>query len=145
MSIRNLVSNTFSIMMIAGSIATVTGTAFASSQATSVTIPSDQTSIALAGPRPPPGQSWDPCAMDGDCVVKNVDSIALAGPRPPPGQSWDPCAMDGDCVVKNVDSIALAGPRPPPGQSWDPCAMDGDCVVNRAQHVALAPFSPSFG
>ena len=115
MSIRNLVSNTFSVMMIAGSIATVTGTAFASSQATSVTIPSDQT------------------------------SIALAGPRPPPGQSWDPCAMDGDCVVKNVDSIALAGPRPPPGQSWDPCAMDGDCVVNRAQHVALAPFSPSFG
>ena len=78
MSIRNLVSNTFSVMMIAGSIATVTGTAFASSQATSVTIPSDQTSIALAGPRPPPGQSWDPCAMDGDCVVNRAQHVALA-------------------------------------------------------------------
>ena len=77
MSIRNLVSNTFSVMMIAGSIATVTGTAFASSQATSVTIPSDQTSIALAGPRPPPGQSWDPCTVDGACVVKSAQRVAF--------------------------------------------------------------------
>ncbi|WP_031240038.1 hypothetical protein, partial [Asaia sp. SF2.1] len=85
MSIRIHAAKTFSALAFSGAVFGLVSLASASTGHELRNGVTATSSLAYAGPRPPAGQKWDPCEMQGACVAESSDSLAYAGPRPPAG------------------------------------------------------------